>query len=340
MVDIAPTRRCWRRRWTPGPAVPGRRRSPRRPRPGCPPQCGPDHEQHHGHTQRCSDVRSRVGHRLVRLTGIGSAARSRGLPIPPPWMSSTVRLRERVRRGSTPPRDLGVGPGAPRRRHQVRCQDCSPAPAVGVPPVPPEPTGAPPGVPLVGAPPAGAARPMFHRQGPRSARSGRRRCHAPTCFESCSIRCRCRRRPRQGRRTLLLLAESRRLHRRSLSAVVGVTLPTRCPGLRRLRLRTPSPSRSRPSPPSRCRRPAGGQSSSTPCSSSGPCSGTQQGSPCSVVQEGRRRSSVCASARVAQAPLEMPAIASHIGTRVSFRLSITNRPRERLFRLRPRKRLR
>jgi hypothetical protein len=104
-------------------------------------------------------------------------------------------------------------------------------------------------------------------------------------------------------------------------------------------VRTLSVSRSWLSPASRCRRPAGGQSSARPCSSSGDRRGSQQGSPSSVTQEGRRRWSVWACAGVAQALVDRAAIASHIGTRVSFGLSITNRPRERLFRLRPRKRL-
>jgi hypothetical protein len=104
-------------------------------------------------------------------------------------------------------------------------------------------------------------------------------------------------------------------------------------------VRTLSVSRSWLSPGSRCRRPAGGQSSVRPSSSSGDRRGSQHGSPSSVTQEGRRRSSVWACTRVAQALVDTAAIASHIGTRVSFRLSITIRPRERLSRLRPRKRL-
>jgi hypothetical protein len=90
--------------------------------------------------------------------------------------------------------------------------------------------------------------------------------------------------------------------------------------------RTSSASRSSPRPSSRSRAP-GGQSSSMPCSSSGSCRGSQQGSPGrSVGHEGRRRSPVCASAWPAQAPLKVTATASHIGTRMSLRLS-NNRPR-------------
>ena len=157
-------------------------------------------------------------------------------------MSSTVRLRERVRRGSTPPRDP-VSPQAPlRQRHQVRCQDCSPArrsacrrflrnqPARRR--VFHSPALRPSALRRRFRPPA--LRPMFHRQGPRSALSGRSRCPAPTCFESCSIRCRCRR---------------RHLHRHRCRRRRG-HVPDRCPGHRRL---TPGPPRS--PDPGRRRRP-------------------------------------------------------------------------------------
>ena len=236
------------------------------------------------------------------------------MPNPPPWMSSTVRLRERVHRGSTPPRGPATQQAPLRRRHQRRCQDCSPArrsacrrflrnqparhrvfhsSAL-------RPMFRPTGLRPTFRPPA--LRLMFHRQGPRSARSGRCRCHAPTCFESCSIRCRCRRRPRQGRRTHLLLRESRRLRRHRCQRRRG-DAPDRCPGLRRLRLGPPRgpgpdprrrldaaarPAGSPPRRPPRRRRPARGRSRGRPARSCRRGAGARPSAP--VPGAPRRRS--------------------------------------------------